>query len=596
MEKEGLFWSRLREIPNSSVMLLSGPPGAGKSTFCNETAVKRIIEGKPVILVTTDQSPVKIIDLLKKSGIGEYLPQNLCFVDAYSETVGLACTPREDTVCANCSDLNSLSIATTRLQKKMAQKDILLIFDSLTSPYIFCGFEIIRFIRLFLSKFAAEGNSVLVCFDQGCGKKEDLTSIMSLSDVILNMEIKESTRIIDVVKHPTLRPEKIEAKIGSIEPERIGIDYLFDNNLWDLNALKKFIQSFLRGEKAALRRDVGDYVNLIWPNLAQWSGMLWDPKRFPLLKYQLNKEDASSIKKMLKSFPWQIRMLLKFAPNKISNKKEMDRMLRVFAPMCKQERSGIVEYLGDISKADEHYVRVYESSDCSVFEDVGIPMAAYLPSNTAGMCEGFEEKNREWNAVETKCIGLGDPYCEFKLVPGQRNELKSYLESIDNQIIERIHDRLINRLMGFMINGKPLVNRPILGSNIHLHTVGHSFSFPYMAGERYQMALRMGGTKAGMEVGKHLMNAGLSEDEALKKIYHFLKHCKIGKLTIGETIKVKDNCESIYMKLLKIKTEESQCFFTTGFLNGFFITVKNKHVKEIKCAATGDPYCEWEIR
>lgn len=131
--------------------------------------------------------------------------------------------------------------------------------------------------------------------------------------------------------------------------------------------------------------------------------------------------------------------------------------------------------------------------------------------------------------------------------------------------------------------------------DIRLHAVGHSFSFPYMAGERYQMALRMGGTKAGKEIGEHLMSAGLSENEALKKMYNFLEYCKIGKLAVGETIKIKDNCGSIYMKLLKIKAEEPQCFFTTGFLNGFFMAVKNEHVKETKCIANGDPYCEWEI-
>jgi predicted hydrocarbon binding protein len=44
-----------------------------------------------------------------------------------------------------------------------------------------------------------------------------------------------------------------------------------------------------------------------------------------------------------------------------------------------------------------------------------------------------------------------------------------------------------------------------------------------------------------------------------------------------------------------LKTGELSCFFTTGFLNGFFSAVKNQHVREIKCIAMGDPYCEWEI-
>jgi hypothetical protein len=30
--------------------------------------------------------------------------------------------------------------------------------------------------------------------------------------------------------------------------------------------------------------------------------------------------------------------------------------------------------------------------------------------------------------------------------------------------------------------------------------------------------------------------------------------------------------------------------------NGFFSAVKNQHVKETKCIAMGDPYCEWEFR
>jgi len=44
-----------------------------------------------------------------------------------------------------------------------------------------------------------------------------------------------------------------------------------------------------------------------------------------------------------------------------------------------------------------------------------------------------------------------------------------------------------------------------------------------------------------------------------------------------------------------MRSEKPSCFFTTGFLNGFFSAVKNQHVKETKCIAVGDPYCEWEF-
>jgi predicted hydrocarbon binding protein len=62
-----------------------------------------------------------------------------------------------------------------------------------------------------------------------------------------------------------------------------------------------------------------------------------------------------------------------------------------------------------------------------------------------------------------------------------------------------------------------------------------------------------------------------------------------------ETIRIEGNCESI-RELLTGKRDEACCFFTTGFLNGVFAAVTNQHVKEAKCIAMGDPYCEWEVR
>ena len=148
--------------------------------------------------------------------------------------------------------------------------------------------------------------------------------------------------------------------------------------------------------------------------------------------------------------------------------------------------------------------------------------------------------------------------------------------------------------MGFLLHGKPLVERPRLGSDIQLHAVWHAMGVHPPAGERYRMALRMGGARSGREVGERLMDAGLSEDEAMKRIFNFLEHCKVGKVTMDETIRIKENCESFAFWLFRT-TGEPCCYFTTGFLNGLFSAVKNQHVRETKCIVAGDPYCEWEI-
>ena len=208
-----MYLTRLEEPSGKGLILLTGIPGAGKSTLGHKIVLKSITVDRPIIFVTSERSPTEVVDLLSERGMGG--PVDLNFVDAFTETVGLTTTPRPDTVDANCADLNSLSIAITKQQERNGNKGIFLIFDSLTSPYLFNGVEVVKFMRLFLSKFASEGNSVLALMDEGCGKEEDLGAMMSVADGILRMEIRENSRIINVVKHPEVATTRIEIPIES---------------------------------------------------------------------------------------------------------------------------------------------------------------------------------------------------------------------------------------------------------------------------------------------------------------------------------------------------------------------------------------------
>jgi len=581
--------SELKEIPSSNMVLLVGPPGAGKSTFCQETVLKSITMG-PVIYVTTESTPSQIIESLRQKGLGEELPHSLFFVDAFQETVGLPSVDRPDVVDASCGDLTSLSIAITKMSERI-DENALLVFDSLTSPYLMNGSEVFNFMRTTLLRLALEGNAVLTCIDEGCGRPEDLVAMMTLSNGIIKIEIDENKRLLNLVKHPKLRSTKIEV------PMTLSIQ--LKQFTFDPNTAREFIQAEMRGDEAWLRKEVGDFMNLFWPNLAHWSGMLWDPKRFPTMIYEVNKQEPyRMLKDYWSIYPWKMRLAFKFMPKNLSKVKDMKKLSKFFEESGLFERSWIGEYLEDVSKTDEHYVRVYESYECWGFGNIGATISSHFGPESAGGLMGFEGlkgTEREWNAIETKCIGLGDPYCEFKFVPGEIPELKDSLQK-DSSVIEKIHERLMHCLMGFLINGNPLVKRSRLGSNIHIHPVIHAMGFPHVTGERYQMALRMGGAKSGKEVGERLLDTGISENEAMKRILRFLEHCKVGKITVDETIRIEENCESIRESLFVSKRDEPTCYFTTGFLNGFFSAVKNQHVKETKCIAIGDPYCEWEFR
>jgi KaiC/GvpD/RAD55 family RecA-like ATPase/predicted hydrocarbon binding protein len=599
--------AKIQEPLDKGLVLLAGAPGAGKSTFSYQVAIKSIAADRPVIFVTSECSPDDVTSRLSEGGMGNLVALN--FIDAFTETVGLTCTQRPDTVCANCADLNSLSIAITKLQERTGQKGALLVFDSLTSPYLFNGAEVVKFMRLFLSKFAAEGNSVLALMDEGCGKEEDMGAMMSVADGILRMELKESLRIISVVKHPKLAPTRIEVPIQANPTIKSSFVTLKSMMLSNPKRMRQWALG--TSERAQIRREAGNFVNLFWPQFAYWSAMLWDPKGFPTMLYDLNKEDSTFAvsKEVLQFFPWRLRLYIKIFlwlqavglfPKNFSKVKDMKKFSKSteggpYGIPARQERCGTIQYLEDISKTDEHYFRVYESASCWGFENVGTSMASYLPPHMAGQVIGFEKDGREWNAVETKCLGLGDPYCEIKLVPGEINELKSTLEK-DASTVEKIHERLMHRLTAFLLENKPLAERPGFGSYVHLHPVIHGFGFPFLTlgGERYRLALRMGGARSGRKVGERLLESGLNGDETVKRVLNFLEQCKVGKVTMDETIIIRDNCESIYTYVFGI-TEELSCFFTTSFLNGLFSAAKNKHVREIKCVGAGDPYCEWEI-
>jgi predicted hydrocarbon binding protein/KaiC/GvpD/RAD55 family RecA-like ATPase len=601
--------AEIQEVPRESLILLSGSPGAGKSTFCHQAVLNGLAMEKPVVYVTTEHGPAEVIGLLREKGLGELPTGALSFVDAFGETVGVRTPERLDTIGANCEDLNSISMAIAKLQERLGRRDVLLAFDSLTSPYLFNREEMFRFMRLFLSRFASEGNSILALMDEGCGKEEDLGAMMSVADGIMKMEVKESSRVINVVKHPRVEPTRIEVPIEAKPTIKSSFEKFKSTVLSHPEQMRPWSQS--SSGKADARKELGDFVNLFWPQFAHWSATLWDPKGFPVMIYELNKQDAafSSSKEMIQFYPrrwafviklFRVGQALGFFPKNFSKVGGMKTIIKLsgggpWNQAAKRELSGSIEYLEDISKTDEHHFRVYENSDCSGLESVGTPIASYLPPHMAGLIMGFEKDEREWNAVETKCIGLGDLYCEFKMVPGEIGELKSSLEK-DASTVERVHERLMERLMGFLLHEEPLVDRPGLGSDVQLHPVMHGFGFPYLAlgGERYRLALRMGGARAGRRVGERLLESGLNGDETVKRVLTFLEQCKAGKITMDETIKIKENCESIWAYIFNI-TGEPSCFFTTGFLNGLFSAVKNQHVREIKCIGAGDPYCEWEI-
>jgi KaiC/GvpD/RAD55 family RecA-like ATPase/predicted hydrocarbon binding protein len=591
--------AELRNVPQNNLLLITGQPGAGKSALCHLMTLTSVASQRPVLYVTTEGSPRDVETKLKEKGLGDIAPEALTYIDAFSETVGLKPEKKPGILKANCIDLNSLSMAVTKAAQRMGRGNVLLIFDSLTSPYYFSGSEVIRFVRIFLSKFSAQDNAVVAMIDEGCSEPEDLVALESAADGILQLQMQNGSRFVNVIKHPTVSYGNYELPV-EFEPTMRG---LFEE---DPHKVRPYIDAQVKGIPDYLRPGVGDFMPPLWPNLAHWSGVLWDPHRFPRMIYDLNKEEGQRIRDTINLLPNPQQLFFKslfklqsigvLLPKSFSGVKAVKRSTRfglfyIFG--ANMEYSGIIEYQPEISKTDEHYFKILENSDCWGLNDVGTTIASHIPAAMAGTTSCMEFEQRDWNAIETRCIGLGDSYCQVKMVPGEIPELDSLLEK-SPQDTQRIVDKLLDHVCAYILENKPYPSRPQCGDNVQIHVAFHAMGFPHVAGERFTMAQRMGGAKIGQDLGNRLLDAGLSANKAIQRVIQFMNDFRVGKVTAGDTIRIEHNIESMRTAYWT-NSDQPSCYFTTGFLNGLFSAVKNQRVWEVKCFAADDPYCEWEI-
>jgi KaiC/GvpD/RAD55 family RecA-like ATPase len=142
MAPKGSSLADIQEVPERSLILLAGAPSAGKATFSHQVVLHSVAADRPIIFVTTERSAPDVISLLKEQGLGDPTPELVNLVDAFRDTVGAHNAHRPETMRANSMDLNSLTIALTKVQKSTEQKGTSLVLDSPTTPYLFNGAEV----------------------------------------------------------------------------------------------------------------------------------------------------------------------------------------------------------------------------------------------------------------------------------------------------------------------------------------------------------------------------------------------------------------------------------------------------------------------
>ena len=81
----------------------------------------------------------------------------------------------------------------------------------------------------------------------------------------------------------------------------------------------------------------------------------------------------------------------------------------------------------------------------------------------------------------------------------------------DRESIEHVNKHVIDKLLGFLLHGKSLIERPTLGRFVHINDLQRVISSSISI-KKLQLIFRMGGVKAGKIIGETLIDSGLSKN------------------------------------------------------------------------------------
>lgn len=179
-------------LPASSNISLFGPPGVGKTIFCENLAKDFVRNDVNCIYVTLDKAPDDVRNDFQKMGTDIFEKENkkrLIFVDGFSWLIGES---HEDYHIENLGNLTELSIQIASAACDLADS-ILLIFDSVSPLSVYNPEDVvIKFLQLLLARIKDWKGIGVYVVQKGVHSPEFCNTVGYLVDGILDMKTEEA--------------------------------------------------------------------------------------------------------------------------------------------------------------------------------------------------------------------------------------------------------------------------------------------------------------------------------------------------------------------------------------------------------------------
>ena len=182
-------------LPDSYTLMVTGPPGAGKTPILHNWIDFYLRNNRPIVLLAFDDSPSNL-----RGPLGGYTQEKLpeyegkgiaTLVDCYSSIAGVP--SQEKYALKNRTDLNELSLLITDLfNEKSKLGNPKIIVDSATPLFTYKDPQlVVQFLSSMAVKVKSKGGAFLTSLTSGTISEENVRRLQTLMDFALELRVIE---------------------------------------------------------------------------------------------------------------------------------------------------------------------------------------------------------------------------------------------------------------------------------------------------------------------------------------------------------------------------------------------------------------------
>ena len=184
-------------IPQGSLCLVLGPPGAGKSILSKRFLYTGIEHGNQSYLVATNENEERAVETMGLFNWNKGIEKFLHFLDCYSWKSG----ETKSKYSANLTSLTDVSVGVTTLLEATGAKgdESRIVIDSFTDFINYSGSErALRFLDSIHTKLQIRGVTGLLLLEEGVHDEKTVKSVEYTTDGTLRMKITDQGRFMMV--------------------------------------------------------------------------------------------------------------------------------------------------------------------------------------------------------------------------------------------------------------------------------------------------------------------------------------------------------------------------------------------------------------